>query len=229
MAMNEASGMSAAEAFGRHFIAAGIALLLFSIYVSLDDCFLASFLFGIGGAVALGVCRRCGAPMSKIPAELEVLRLSAETFAAMRGIVIGTICFLLSVLTFALLLAVKGAAGLAPAVVFAALWLFAAFPVILFSVRRLRVAVVNSSAPNALQAASVAPTITGQTAITNSNLSRENVTESTTQLLDAALEEQSVTAGNKQGTPFSFILRVLLSASGWRIFGASINGDSELR
>lgn len=46
--------MRAAEAFGRHFIAAGIALLLFSIYVSLDDNFLAPFSALFGGAT-LGV------------------------------------------------------------------------------------------------------------------------------------------------------------------------------
>lgn len=154
------------------------------------------------GATATGdsrFCRRCGAPMSETPAELEVLRLSAETYAGMQGVVIGTVGFALSVITFALLLAVKGAAGLVPAVVFAALWLVMTFPAMLFGIRRLRAAV--NSAPNdpkALKTPLVAPTITVQAATTHSNLSGESVTESTTQLLNAALEEQSVTTGQRK-------------------------------
>lgn len=63
-------------------------------------------------------CRRCSAPVSKIPAELEVLRLSAETFAGMQGVMMGSVGVALSIVTFALLIALKGAAALAPAIIF---------------------------------------------------------------------------------------------------------------
>ena len=67
-------------------------------------------------------CRRCGAPMLGEPAELQVLQLTNDAHAGTRDVSIGVIGFALAVITFVLIIAIKGIDQLTAATVFTMMW-----------------------------------------------------------------------------------------------------------
>jgi hypothetical protein len=96
-------------------------------------------------------CRTCGAATLTAPAELEVLRQTAETHAGYRGVIIGTVGVVLSFLTFALILALKGVMHLTPAVLFSLMWAIPSLLSLAFGVLRLRRALTPPQMQNVLQ------------------------------------------------------------------------------
>jgi ribosomal protein L40E len=67
-------------------------------------------------------CRRCGVPMLGEPAELQILQLTNDAHAGTRDISIGVIGFTLAVITFVLIIAIKGMGELTAAAVFTLMW-----------------------------------------------------------------------------------------------------------
>ena len=67
-------------------------------------------------------CRRCGVPMLGEPAELQILQLTNDAHAGTRDISIGVIGFALAVITFVLIIAIKGIDQLTAATVFTLMW-----------------------------------------------------------------------------------------------------------
>ena len=67
-------------------------------------------------------CRRCGVPMLSEPAELQVLQLTNDAHAGTRDVSIGAIGFALAVITFALIVILKGIDHITAATVFALMW-----------------------------------------------------------------------------------------------------------
>lgn len=67
-------------------------------------------------------CRRCGAPMAGEPAELQVMRLTNDAHSGFRDISIGLAGITLAVITFTLIILLKGVAHITPATIFALLW-----------------------------------------------------------------------------------------------------------
>ena len=67
-------------------------------------------------------CRRCGVPMLGEPAELQVLQLTNDAHAGTRDVSIGVIGFALAVITFVLIIAIKGIDQLTAATVFTLMW-----------------------------------------------------------------------------------------------------------
>ena len=67
-------------------------------------------------------CRRCGVPMLSEPAELQVLQLTNDAHAGTRDVSIGVIGFALAVITFVLIIAIKGMGELTAATVFTIMW-----------------------------------------------------------------------------------------------------------
>jgi hypothetical protein len=67
-------------------------------------------------------CRRCGVPMLGEPAELQVLQLTNDAHAGTRDVSIGVIGFALAVITFVLIIGIKGMGELTAAAVFTLMW-----------------------------------------------------------------------------------------------------------
>lgn len=144
-------------------------------------------------------CRRCGKPMSKLPAELEVLHLSAEMYAGIQGIVFGAIGVVLSIITLAFVLAMKGPTAFVAAVVLALLWLIATFPVMLFGIRRLSRAVKGESVTGAafLENQPQLSTTNKRGSLAAAS-SGHSVTEATTELLAPHQANVAIVAGRQE-------------------------------
>ncbi len=67
-------------------------------------------------------CRRCGVPVSGEPPQLEILRLINLAHAGTRDLSIAAAGFALAIITFALIVAIKGLGEMVPAAVFAMMW-----------------------------------------------------------------------------------------------------------
>ncbi len=67
-------------------------------------------------------CRRCGVPMLGEPAELQILQLTNDAHAGTRDVLIGAVGFALAVITFVLIIAIKGIDQLTAATVFTLMW-----------------------------------------------------------------------------------------------------------
>jgi hypothetical protein len=82
-------------------------------------------------------CRRCGVPMLGEPAELQVLQLTNDAHAGTRDISIGVIGFALAVVTFVLIIAIKGLDELTAAAVFTMMWAVPSLIVMVMGFRHL--------------------------------------------------------------------------------------------
>ncbi len=80
-------------------------------------------------------CRRCGVPMLGDPAELRVLQLTNDAHAGTRDLVIGATGFTLAVVTFVLIVSLKGIDHITAAAIFLLMW---ALPSLLFTVTGFR-------------------------------------------------------------------------------------------
>jgi len=67
-------------------------------------------------------CRRCGAPMAGEPAELQVMRLTNDAHSGFRDVSIGLAGITLAVITFALIILLKGIVYIPSATVFTLMW-----------------------------------------------------------------------------------------------------------
>ena len=136
-------------------------------------------------------CRACGAATLTAPAELEVLRQTAETHAGYRGVLVGTVGVVLSFLTFALILALKGAMHLTPAVLFSLMWAIPGLLSLVFGARRLRRALTPErmqDVPQGAQALSAVPT--GRSSVSTHH-TPPSITEGTTELLVSPPRERA--------------------------------------
>ena len=95
-------------------------------------------------------CRACGVALAAEPAEVEVFRQAAESHAAYRAVATGTVGVIFSLLTFLLVIWIKGPAHLNPAIVFALLWAAPALASLAFGMRRLRRALTPPEARRAI-------------------------------------------------------------------------------
>jgi hypothetical protein len=82
-------------------------------------------------------CRRCGVPMLGEPAELQVLELTNDAHAGTRDISIGVIGFALAVITFVLIIAIKGIDQLTAATVFTLIWALPSLIIMVMGFRHL--------------------------------------------------------------------------------------------
>ena len=67
-------------------------------------------------------CRRCGVPMLGEPAEMQVLRITNEAHAGTKDLLIGSAGFALALITFVLVVTLKGLDHITAAAAFAAMW-----------------------------------------------------------------------------------------------------------
>lgn len=67
-------------------------------------------------------CRRCGVPMLGEPVQLKVMQLTNTVHAGTRDVSIGIIGFALAVVTFVLIIVIKGMGELTAAAVFTLMW-----------------------------------------------------------------------------------------------------------
>ncbi len=77
---------------------------------------------GAGAVDDSKFCRRCGVPISGEPAQLEILRITNLAHAGAKDLSIAAAGFALAVITFALIVAIKGLVEIVPAAVFASMW-----------------------------------------------------------------------------------------------------------
>jgi multisubunit Na+/H+ antiporter MnhG subunit len=125
----------------------------------------------------------CGAAAVAAPAELEVLRQRAETHAAYRGVLVGTVGVVLSFLTFALILALKGAAHLTPAVVFSLMWAVPGLLSLAFGLRRMNRSLTREHVTDMAGEANRLTGSPGGNLSLPEHHSRSSITEGTTGLL----------------------------------------------
>lgn len=131
-------------------------------------------------------CRRCGAPMLNAPAELEVLRVTAESHAGYLCVLQGTIGFMLAFTTLLLITAIKGSAFLTSALVFTLIFAVPSFILMMFGIRRLRRTFNLTQGEEPVLLMSSRPSLSSQAA--NDSLPEfveGSVTEGTTELLES--------------------------------------------
>ena len=144
-------------------------------------------------------CRVCGAATASAPAELEVLRQSAETHAAYRGVMVGAVGVVLSFLTFALILALKGAAHLTPAIMFSLMWAIPSLLSLAFGLRRMNRSLTQGRMPDVSPEATRLSGSTGGNPSLPEHHSRPSITEGTTELLVTPPSERQVVPVRRQG------------------------------
>jgi hypothetical protein len=67
-------------------------------------------------------CRSCGSPATAVPAELKVQELTNYIQSGRNNLAVGLIGILLAVITFALIVGLKGTASIYPAIAFTLMW-----------------------------------------------------------------------------------------------------------
>ncbi len=143
-------------------------------------------------------CRACGAAAVAAPAELEVLRQAAETHAAYRGVLVGTVGVVLSFLTFALIIALKGAAHLTPAIVFSLMWAVPALLSLAFGLRRMNRALTQGQGTGG-EAKTLSGAAGGSPSLPE-HRSPPSITEGTTKLLVTMPPERTVVPVKRRGS-----------------------------
>jgi hypothetical protein len=136
-------------------------------------------------------CRTCGAATLTAPAELEVLRQTAETHAGYRGVLIGTVGVVLSFLTFTLILALKGAMHLTPAVLFSLMWAIPSLLSLLFGARRLRRALTPQQMQDVPQGSKSLSAVSAGTLPAPTYQIPPSIAEGTTELLVSPPRERA--------------------------------------
>ena len=130
-------------------------------------------------------CRRCGAPMINVPAELEVLRVTAESHAGYLCVLQATIGFMLAFMTLLLITALKGPAFLTSALVFTLIFAVPSFILMTFGIRRLRRTFNLPQGEEPVLLMSSPPSLSSQPAIGSlPEFVGGSVTEGTTELLE---------------------------------------------
>ncbi len=140
-------------------------------------------------------CRKCGASMDNVPAELEVLHIAAESHAGYLLVLQGTIGFMLSFLTLLLIIAIKGPAVVTAALVFTMIFAVPSLVLTLFGIRRLRRTFREPKEKNERTLAVAATErLSGETFNnTLPEMARVSVTEGTTELLNRTVPQPSPT------------------------------------
>lgn len=133
-------------------------------------------------------CRRCGAPVTGEPAEVQVMRLTDDAHSAFRDISIGLAGITLAVVTFALIILIKGIAHINPAAVFALMWFLPSLFWLIIGMRHLSRTFKSNPTEKVMNEA---PHQTSMQKVTNDlpQLSLMTVTEGTTELLQPARKE----------------------------------------
>jgi hypothetical protein len=130
-------------------------------------------------------CRQCGGAMHGVPAELEVMKITAESHAGYLCFVQAAVGFFLAFLTLILLMALKGPEYIVSALVFTMIWAVPSFVLTFYGFRRLKRTFKVDDVTDTIMPSASSPLLNSQPA--NAHFSaRTSVTEGTTELLKSA-------------------------------------------
>ena len=120
-----------------------------------------------------------------------MLRQTAETHAGYRGVLVGTVGVVLSFLTFALILTLKGAMHLTPAVLFSLMWAIPSLLSLVFGARRLRRALTPERMQDVPQGAKALSAVSTARPPLPTQHILPSITERTTELLVSPPRERT--------------------------------------
>jgi hypothetical protein len=129
-------------------------------------------------------CRRCGVPVLGEPAELRVLQLTNDAHAGTRDLLISASGFMLAVITFVLIVALKGTAYITSATVFSLMWALPSLFLVVMGFRHLSRTFSSKQTEKVMASGSASSSLSSQRSTGGlPELPPMSVTESTTELL----------------------------------------------
>ena len=161
---------------------------------------------GLASVDESSFCRRCGAPMLREPAELDLLRVTNEAHAGNRDLAIAAAGIAFGIVTYALILLVKGMDRVTAATIFALIWMVPSLFLVFTGFRHLASAASRPRPDESKLAAAAQPLLTDEPPAAHSlQAPPASVTENTTNLLTTPTREPAAVLIDRGGQTRSFV------------------------